>query len=155
MPDPRPPVVTLGGVPSPGRPTRLLARFRNEGKAHVWWNARALLNRPHAPAAFRELWLDVTADDGTELPFNCKVNAGEARVGDYELLAPGATHDVAVDLEDCYALARGGRIRVVLHYRDGTPSPLPAPAGAVALTAELVSAPLTLDLPVPTPGGGR
>lgn len=150
----RAPVVTLEVVPSPGPPTRLLARFRNGGDAPVWWNARALLNRPHAPAAFRELWLDVRADDGTEVPFNCKVNAGEARVGDYELLAPGATHDVAVNVEDCYDLARGGRFRVALHYRDGTPSPPPAPAGAVTLTAELVSPPVTLDLPAPATGGG-
>jgi hypothetical protein len=46
-------------------------------------------------------------------------------------------------------LARGGRFRVVLHYRDGTPSPPPAPPGAVSLAAELVSAPLTLELPWP------
>jgi len=155
VPDPRPPAVTLDGVPSPGRPTSLLARFRNRGDAPVWWNARALLNRPHAPAAFRELWLDVAADDGTEVPFNCKVNTGEASVDDYELLAPGATHDVAVNLEHCHDLARGGRFRVVLHYRDGTPSPPRAPAGALALTAELVSAPLTLDLPLPAPAPGR
>jgi hypothetical protein len=147
--------VTLDGVPSPGRPTSLLARFRNRGDAPVWWNARALLNRPHAPAAFRELWLEVTADDGTEVPFNCKVNAGEAKVADYELLAPGAAHDVAINLEYCHDLAGGGRFRVVAHYRDGAPSPPPAPAGAVALTTELVSAPVTLDLPAPAAAAPR
>jgi hypothetical protein len=149
VPDPRPPLVTLEGVPSPGHPTGLVARFHNGGEAPVWWNARALLNRHHAPAAFRELWLDVTATDGTEVPFNCKVNAGEASADDYELLAPGATHDVAVDLEHCYDLARGRRLRVVLHYRDGTPSAPAAPPGVASLTAELVSAPPTLELPRP------
>lgn len=147
MPDERAPVMTLEVVSSPASPANLLIRVRNGGDAPVWWNARALLNAPHAPAAFRELWLEVTADDGTEVPFNCKVNAGEAKVEDYELLAPGAVHDVAVDLEYCYALARGGRFRVVAHYRDGTPSPPPAPPGAVALTRELVSAPVMLGLP--------
>ena len=154
VPEERALVITLEVVPSPGSPTTLLARFRNGGDAPVWWNARALLNRPHAPAAFRELWLEVRADDGTEVPFNCKVNAGEARVDDYELLAPGATRDVALNLEPCYDLARGGRFRVVAHYRDGTPSPPPAPAGAVALTVELASVPVTLDLPAPAAGGG-
>ncbi len=153
MPDERAPVMTLEVVRSPGSPANLSIRVRNGGDAPVWWNARALLNAPHAPAAFRELWLEVTADDGTEVPFNCKVNAGEAKVEDYELLAPGAAHDVAVNLEYCYDLARGGRFRVVAHYRDGAPSPLPAPAGAVALTTELVSAPVTLDLPLPAAGG--
>ena len=154
-PQERAPLIALEVVPSPGRPTCLLARFRDEGDAPVWWNARALLNRPHAPAAFRELWLDVTSYDGAEVPFNCKVNAGEASVDDYELLAPGATHDVAVNLEDCHDVTGGGRFRVVLHYRDGNPSPPAAPAGAVALAAELVSAPVTLELPPLTPGGSR
>ena len=76
-------------------------------------------------------------------------------MGDYELLAPGAAHDVAVNLDYCYDLARDGRFRVVAHYRDGAPSPPPAPAGAGALTTKLVSAPVTLDLPVPAAGGAQ
>jgi hypothetical protein len=146
MPDERAPAMTLEVVRSPGS-SNLLIRVRNGGDAPVWWNARALLNAPHAPAAFRELWLEVTADDGTEVPFNCKVNAGEAKVADYELLAPGAAHDVAVNLWCCYDLTRGGRFRVVAHYRDGAPSPPPAPAGTVALTTEVVSAPVMVGLP--------
>jgi len=153
VPDARAPVMTLEVVPSPGRPANLLIRVRNGAEPPVWWNARALLNAPHAPAAHRELWLEVTAEDGTEVPFNCKVNAGEAKVEAYELLAPGAAHDVAVNLEYCYDLARGGRFRVVAHYRDGASLPPPAPAGAVALTTELVSAPVMLDLPAPAVGG--
>ena len=155
MPDERAPVMTLEVVRSPGSPANLVIRVRNGGDAPVWWNARALLNAPHAPAAHRELWLEVTAEDGTEVPFACKVNAGAAKADEYRLLAPGAAHDVAINLEYCHDLAGGGRFRVVAHYRDGAPSPPPAPAGAVALTTELVSAPVTLDLPAPAAAAPR
>ena len=62
VPEERAPVMTLEVVRSPGSPTNLLIRVRNGADAPVWWNARALLNAPHAPATFRELWLEVTAD---------------------------------------------------------------------------------------------
>jgi len=102
----------------------------NAGTSDLWVNARMLLNSAHAPAAARELWLEIEGPRSRKIEFECKVRAGAAGPEDYVALHPRQKREIQVNLLDCFDLHDAGRYVLRAYYQDGNTSVPRPPNGA-------------------------
>lgn len=91
----------------PGGAVELTATLANSGSTMLLVNGRLALNDPTAPAAFRELALQISGPDGAPLSFDARVNLGAPRDQHFRLLEPGQRLERSFDLRSYYALAPG------------------------------------------------
>lgn len=121
--------------------TELQATLENTGSESVRANTRLGVSRPQRGG---ELFLQVVADDGQELPFTARVNIGQAGAEHVEELAPGQSVSKRFDLAQYFQLRdRSGTLKVTATYANQH-----APEGADdAWQGEVSSEPLTITLP--------
>ncbi len=135
-----------------GEPIACTVRLVNTGGRAVWLNRRLLFNTVHAPAAYRELWVDMQGPGGKRLDFQRKIRVGPATAQHFGVLAPGAVIEASLALTRNFDMAAPGDYAFVVSYQDGCSEAPPAPAQTQVFAGKLRSEVVELKLVPPEKG---
>jgi hypothetical protein len=129
---------------SPADELRVVVTIRNPSARAIWMNGRLAVNDRRSLPVAREVWFELTEEDGTDVGTHCVIDNPAAHAEDYVVVKPAASLRASYSL-DCFDLS-AGKYRIVAFYGDGNPHPPPAPAGSVGLRQQLVSPPRTFEI---------
>lgn len=113
-----------------GGDVELALVLTNVAPDDLWVNERLLVNSAHAPAPFREIWVDLQGPGAKRLNFTRKIRAGFADPQHYVVLGPGRSVKTSLNLARYFDLTVEGGYALIVSYQDGNPEPPQAPSGA-------------------------
>ena len=132
------PTLELAVSQPPDDELRIELTVLNRTSGPLWMNGRMASNHRRSLEFEREVWFELTRENGDEVPFHCVVDNLPPHDEDYIVLRPGSSLKRSFSL-NCFDLSPG-RYRIIGFYMDGNPHPPRPPAGAVPLREMLVSA---------------
>lgn len=126
----------------PGKPVPGKLVLRNAGDEPMLVNGRLVINKPFAPAPFRDVYFNLVNPAGEQAEFLLKINVGEPGSQDFTELAPGESAERPFELDTYYLLEQPGTYAVQATYE----SHAEPPDGRQAWTGKLDAARITFEL---------
>ena len=125
-----------------GQPIAGKLTLQNAGDEVLLANCRLTVNKPFAPAPFREVYFVLKDPSGKPVDFMLKINIGEPRSEDFKELAPGESAEKPFHLDMYYSLEQPGEYSLQAVYE----SHAEPGDGRKAWTGKVASYPLSFVL---------
>jgi hypothetical protein len=123
-----------------GTDAKIRLCLHNDEERPLWVNGRLLVNSSHAPKQYREIEIVIVDPRRVQLPFLCRVRAGQATADDYRILMPEDTLCTTVSLGECFDMTQEGAYIISAIFEDGTEHAPLCPEGSRLLRGPIHSA---------------